>query len=549
MWQVSGHMPSLIPSANDRRSSVLGLLVTILLLTLVSMTAFEIIKELVYPTIDPWQSHFVTILFSGLAAVVAGFLALRKQDQLQQQLTVEIAERTQVEERLRHIQEELEQQVQRRTADLMKANAILQLEVSERKQAEEIARGQTATLTRTLHLLTSTPKVDAVLAHVLTAIAEQLQAFSSALHLYDRENHRAWVEMIYWDGEVSSRPQESDPLLHPPAELMTIDQPIIQRLLRTRSPIIIEDVANTSLMSPELRSWANRFGIKSTLLIPLLLEGNLVGSLHVRHHERRQYRTEEITLAVALAHQAVLALQTMRLAKQGERSAVLTERNRMAREIHDTLSQGFTGIIVQLEAADDVLEETPEDADAVREHIVRARTLARESLAEARRSVLNLRPQILEHASLPAAISHTLNMLTAGTTVRGEFSVTGPLGQLPIEVEEHLLRISQQALTNVVQHAQASSVQVTLAFTAQDVCLVIHDDGRGIDYSKKQDHGFGLVGMQQRAEQIGGRLAITSVLGRGTTLTVTIPPSPQYPVENTHEYTGENQPHPVSDRR
>ena len=284
-------------------------------------------------------------------------------------------------------------------------------------------------------------------------------------------------------------------------------------------------------------------------MIPLLLEGKLLGSLHVRHRDSRQYRPEEITLAVSLAHQAVLALQITRLAEQGQRTAVLAERNRMAREIQDTLSQGFTGIIVQLEAADDVLEETPEETITIRDHIARAGALARESLAEARRSVFNLRPQVLEHESLQAAIAHTVQTLTAGTAVLANFSVTGAPPQLPIEVEEHLLRISQQALTNVLQHAQARNVRVRLAFAVQQVRLVIQDDGRGLDYTNKGDHGFGLTGMQQRAEQIGGSLTISSTLGRGTTVTVTVPVSLQYPAGSSYDHSGENQPHPHSDRR
>jgi len=280
-----------------------------------------------------------------------------------------------------------------------------------------------------------------------------------------------------------------------------------------------------------------------------MLEGKLLGSLHVRHRDPRQYRTEEITLAVSLAHQAVLALQITQLAAQGQRTAVLSERNRMAREIHDTLSQGFTGIIVQLEAADDVLEEAPDETDSIRAHIARAGALARESLAEARRSVFNLRPLVLEHESLQAAITHTVQTLTVGTTVQVNVSITGAPRQLPIAVEEQLLRISQQALTNVLQHAQARNVRVQLAFSVEQVRLVIQDDGRGLAYKNRDDHGFGLTGMQQRAEQLGGRLTITSLLGHGTTVAVIVPLSLQYPVGNGYDHSGENQPHSYSDRR
>jgi signal transduction histidine kinase len=295
-----------------------------------------------------------------------------------------------------------------RTTNLVKANATLQLEIVERKQAEEVVRRQTSALTQTLHLLTSSSSIDAVLVYVLTAITERLQAFSSVWYRYDLENDRAWIERGYYDGKVWFPGQEGESLLYPPEPIMITQEPELQRLLRKKSPIVVEDLSHSMLVTPDRRRWADKFGIKSALLIPLMLEGKLLGSLHVHHRDPRQYQTEEIVLAISLAHQAVLALQITKLAEQGQRSAVLTERNRMAREIHDTLSREFTGIIVQLEAADDVLEETPEETDSIREHIARARALARQSLAEARRSVFNLRPQVLEHETLQAAITHTV---------------------------------------------------------------------------------------------------------------------------------------------
>ncbi len=537
--------PHTTPLRSVSRSRPLGI---IFLIAIGGMTVFEVVKSLVHPDITLWESHFATIVFSGFAAVVGGLVALNKYEQLQQQLMALIAEQSQTEKQLRQVQEELEKHVVKRTADLVRTNATLQLEVTERIQAEEVARGQTASLIRTLQLLTSSSSVDAVLAHVLTAIAEQLRAFSSALYLYDLDNQHAWVEKVYYDGKVSIPHQEGERLPHTPGLVRIADVPVIQQLLRTRSPIVIEDIPNSTLLTLDLRVQASKSGVKSALVVPLLLEEKLVGSLHVRHREHHIYRPEDISLVVALSHQAVLALQITRLAEHSERAAIVMERNRMAREIHDTLSQGFTGIIVQLEAADDVLEETPEETVTVREHLGRAGALARESLAEARRSVFNLRPQVLEHESLQGAISHTVQALTAGTSVQANFSMTGAVRQLPIEVEEQLLRVSQQALTNVLQHAQAHNIQVELAFAAQQVRLVIKDDGRGLDYASKNGYGFGLTGMRQRAEQIGGHLTVTSLLGRGTTVTMTVPASLQYPVGNSHDHSGEEQSHSHPDR-
>lgn len=543
---MSSTQPQTASLRSSARSRTLG---KIFLVTLGGMTVFEVVKSLVHPTVSLWGSHFATILFSGFAAVVGGTVALKRYEELQQQLVDLIAEQAQTEKQLRQAQEELEKRVTERTADLVRANATLRLEVAERKQTEEVARGQTSALTRTLHLLASSSSVDVILAHVLTAISEQLQAFSSLLFLYDAENQCLRPEMGYQDGIISSRQQESGSLLDRQPPLALADHQAMQVLFRTQAPIAIDDVSTTTLFSYPENQWAQQCGIKSALLIPLVLDGKFLGSLHVRHRAHHTYRPEEISPVVALSHQAVLALQITRLAEQGQRTAVLTERNRMAREIHDTLSQGFTGIIVQLEAADDVLEETPEETLAIREHIARAGALARESLAEARRSVFNLRPQVLEHESLQAALIHAVQTLTAGTSVQADFSVTGAPSRLPLDVEEHLLRVGQQALTNVMQHAQARHVRVQLIFTAQQIRLRIQDDGRGLDCASKHDLGFGLIGMRQRVEQIGGWLSIVSLPDRGTTVMAAVPLPPQYTVGTKYDDPGEDQPHSYSDRR
>ena len=157
---------------------------------------------------------------------------------------------------MRQAQGELERRMVERTADLVKTNATLKLEIAERRQAEEVARGQTTSLIRTLHSLTSSSSVDTVLAHVLTAITEQLRAFSSVLYRYDLENQRAWVERVYYDGKVWIPGQGGESLPYPPEPPSIPQEPVIQRLLRTRSPIVVEDVPNSSLLTPDLRSWA-----------------------------------------------------------------------------------------------------------------------------------------------------------------------------------------------------------------------------------------------------------------------------------------------------
>jgi signal transduction histidine kinase len=252
----------------------------------------------------------------------------------------------------------------------------------------------------------------------------------------------------------------------------------------------------------------------------MLIAGQVEGVIGIRFKRKRIFRTEELELAQALAHQTMLAIQLMRLSQQGRQAAVAAERNRMARDIHDTLAQGFTGIIVQLEAAADATSEglTSEAG----QHLVRATELARGSLQEARRSVRALRPLALEEMGLCEAMQELLKKMTTGSGLRAEFILGGEPRLLPPEWDENILRISQEALTNSLRHAQASEFKTLLLFDPAVIRLTFRDNGRGFDPEIKHD-GFGLLGMRERAEAIGGRLIIQSGRGNGTIVSIDFP--------------------------
>jgi PAS domain S-box-containing protein len=217
---------------------------------------------------------------------------------------------------------------------------------------------------------------------------------------------------------------------------------------------------------------------------------------------------------------AVMDVTEQRNSAESRESAVLAERNRMARDIHDTLAQGFTGVIVQLEAAADAKSKgLAKEAD---EHLSRAGELARESLREARRSVRALRPQVLEAKSLCAALEDLVGKMTAGTSLRAKFISQGAPRKLPQEWEENLLRIGQEVLTNALRHAQAGVFTAQLVFRPEGILLELRDNGRGFDPAGKHD-GFGLLGMKERVEEMGGQITIQSANGEGTTILITLP--------------------------
>ncbi len=244
------------------------------------------------------------------------------------------------------------------------------------------------------------------------------------------------------------------------------------------------------------------------------------GNLVIRHTDRGSYRPEELELTQALAHQVMLALQLNEFAEQGQRAAVFEERNRMARDIHDTLAQGFTGVIVQLEAAEDAIAcGSRKDAD---KHLHRAGELARRSLSEARRSVHALRPQALQEQNFWGALKGTIKNTTAGTALHTTFEAKGKLPELPQPWQENLLHIGQEALTNTLKYAHARNFKTRLTYKAKKLRLELRDDGDGFKAKDRHD-GVGLRGMRERVEQMGGELEITSSRGKGTTITVLLP--------------------------
>ncbi|MFF2374238.1 sensor histidine kinase [Streptomyces xiamenensis] len=216
---------------------------------------------------------------------------------------------------------------------------------------------------------------------------------------------------------------------------------------------------------------------------------------------------------------------------QAREAGVDEERRRLAAEIHDTLAQGLAGIIAQLR----VVSSTPDPATA-REHVDRAADLARHSLGEARRSVRNLAPVGLVHDTLPQALRKTVARWTEQSGIPAAFTLTGQVLDMPGEHSATLLRMTQEALTNVAKHAAADRVGVTLSYMDGEVTLDVRDNGRGFASRQPPQRtgagGFGLEGMRSRAERVAGSLTVESEPGHGTAISIRLPlaPTEQRPV-------------------
>ncbi|KAM3110445.1 PAS domain-containing protein [Phormidesmis sp. 146-33] len=206
--------------------------------------------------------------------------------------------------------------------------------------------------------------------------------------------------------------------------------------------------------------------------------------------------------------------------KRAEEASILEERNRMAREIHDTLAQAFTGILIQVDAATQVLTD---DAEATLAHLDTIEELARTGLTEARRSVTALRPQLLEEGDLSSALERLVNQMRVATNTDLIYSIQGVAYSLPAEVENNLLRIGQEALTNAIKYANANEIRIELVYDNAQCRLQVKDDGQGFGVvGVPMSGGFGLLGMSERAERIGAQLAIESQPGQGTEIIVIV---------------------------
>jgi signal transduction histidine kinase len=283
--------------------------------------------------------------------------------------------------------------------------------------------------------------------------------------------------------------------------------------------------SGSGLPPVSLMNWvafAALLGLHGTLTMVFARIGD-----HEADHARTQVDTiaelesANARLEQALAENAGLHAQ---LLVQAREAGVADERRRLAAEIHDTLAQGLTGIIAQLQAVTSIGDTDPALA---RIHLDRAAALARHSLGEARRSVHDLVPAALEHDDLPGALKRTVTDWGERLAIRAEFTVTGTVEPLHDEIAATLLRIAEEALANVGRHAGASRAGVTLSFMGDELTLDVRDDGCGFDPSALPPYsgagGFGLGGMRARAERIAGTVEVETEPGRGTAVSARVP--------------------------
>lgn len=366
----------------------------------------------------------------------------------------------------------------------------------------------------TFDVLAAEPDLDRALSHVLQTMTEQLESPSASLWLVNSDSNTFSPHLIYWQGEVVSATAQTIEQLE-----WLHEQPIpchlrLNQQTRDRTPVICN--ADQCPHSPDLqRQWMDRRGIKTLLSVPLLFDARIIGSFMVRFTQLRQFAIKELALTQALAHQATLSIQ----ANQAKQAALHEERHRLAEEIHDTSAQAFTSISVQVGLAQWLIQQDP---IAVPPILDRIKLLIQAGLRESSRSVWSLYPAVEDDMNLAHKLSYCLEQCACDVFLKTNLQVVGTPYPIPAIVCHNLMRIGQEAIINVLKHAQANTLEVVLMYSVQIISLCVKDDGCGFA-SKLNSGGFGLISIAKRVDRINGQLLIQSQPGKGTEIRVEVP--------------------------
>ena len=270
----------------------------------------------------------------------------------------------------------------------------------------------------------------------------------------------------------------------------------------------------------ERRELLGKEGVQLVVSVPLIAQGRAVGAINLGNRTLRIITPEELSLLASIGHQIGVAVENARLYEQAQQLAVMKERNRLARDLHDSVTQALYGVTLYSEAASRQLLSG--DTDMVAEHLCEIRNTAQESLREMRLLIFELRLPMLRSEGLAVALQARLEAVEARVGLDTDFRVEGE-GQLSPEVEEGLYRIAQEALNNALRHARARSVSVLLHLKNETVVLEVTDDGIGFDPTAAcEQGGFGLRGMEERAARLGGILRVDSHPEEGSKITVEV---------------------------
>ena len=384
------------------------------------------------------------------------------------------------------------------------------------EQVAELAKANTS-IRANLERLASEPDLQSFLRALLLEATRQLDAAGGSVVLW-KEALQEWRIVAYArDGEIT------EPTF--PISLTREQAKFDKRLREQRVPVYLDFSvpADVDCVWPGTLDTKNADHVQRMFVLPLVFGERTLGCIGLTFRHRETLSPQATELLVALGYQATLAIELTVRAYAGKTAAVLVERNRIGQEIHDGLAQAFTGILMQLGAAEELRGFSK--GSPLSDILTRIRAMAKDGLSSARRSVLALRPEETRRGSLSEALAQLAERSTISGRVTCSFEGGTIETGLPPEHEHELLRIAQEAVSNAIRHAHPKTVRVLLKEEANHLELTVIDDGTGMVEGPERckSMGFGLENMSERAKAIGGVWTLVSKPGQGTCINVRVP--------------------------
>jgi GAF domain-containing protein len=397
-------------------------------------------------------------------------------------------------------------------------NARLYQEEQERRLEADRRREVAEGLRDILNILNSNRPLEDILQKIIHQAMRLTESDAAAIFRNNPDGNGFEVEAAYTRQDQFNITSLIRPLRGPSSRAQTNRNPYA---INDIPAFLAEEQGNSLEEGRPPRPWLEMIGkhFNAYLNIPLLIRAEVYGSLGLFYKKPRHFSEEEIGLALAFSDQAALAIENARLRAQTEKAAVAAERSRLARDLHDAVTQTLFSASLIAEVLPRIWERNPQEA---RRRLEELRQLTRGALAEMRTLLLELRPAALAEANLGELFRHLTEAFSSRARIPVDFSIQGSL-DLSAEVKVALYRIAQEALNNIAKHADATRASLRIVCAKNRITLTIQDDGRGFYLASISPEHLGLGIMKERAEYIQARLQIISQPEAGTTIVVTWP--------------------------
>ncbi len=388
--------------------------------------------------------------------------------------------------------------------------------IEERTREIERRRQVAEGLRDILRVLNSDRSRAEILDYILTQASHLLGSNAGVIYRLNHERQGVTVEASHGlPGELAA------------IEMLPLYEGGAIEAISRGKPVAVPDIAvylEQVGRDPETDTWLNiaTTHYKAHLGVPLVIRDQVYGALGLYYHEPQTFYKDEIQLAIAFGDQTALAIENARLRDQASQVAVVAERERLARELHDSVTQSLYSLTLLAEAGQRLLRIG--DLEHVEQYLGRLGEIGQQALKEMRLLVYQLRPLVLKREGLVGALQQRLDAVEKRAGVDARLLVEGDIN-LPTSMEENLYRIALEALNNALKHATSTSVQVSVRADGEHVTLTVKDNGQGFDPKAKAENdqgGLGLITMRERAEKLGGSFTLSSAPGQGTTVKVSL---------------------------